>query len=83
MVIKSKISINNKTLRIMDIKENTYKVGDKVKFGCYGYFDVEEPYTIEEIRESPLYLGGWQYLLKSDRGHSVTAFSDEILPYNS
>lgn len=60
--------------------ESTYKVGDKVKFGCYGYFDIEEPYTIKEVRESPLFLGGWQYLLEDNSGHTSIAFIDEIQP---
>lgn len=67
----------------MEVKVNKYKVGDKVKFGCYGYFDIEEPFTIEEIRESPMFLGGYQYLLVDGNGHHATAFPDEILPYKN
>jgi hypothetical protein len=54
-----------------------------VKFGCYGYFDIEEPFTIEEIKESPMFLGGYQYLLTDNNGHHVNAFPDEILPYKN
>ena len=58
------------------------KVGDKVKFGCYGYFDIDEPYIITEIKKGPLFLGGVQYELENKYGRKVTAYADEVEPYS-
>ena len=53
-------------------------IGDKVTFGCYGYFDVQEPYTIVEIKDTLPIFGNNEYVLENERGHKVTAYADEI-----
>ena len=58
-----------------------FKVGDKVTFGCDGYFDVQEPYTIVEIKDTLPMLGGKEYVIENNSGHKVTAYSDEIIPF--
>jgi len=58
-----------------------FKVGDKVIFGCYGYFDTKEPYTIVEIKETSPMLGNYEYVIENDKGHKVTAYADEIIPF--
>ena len=59
---------------------NEFKVGDKVTFGCYGYFDIQEPYTIIEIKETLPMFGNYLYVIENDKGHKVTAYADEIIP---
>ena len=58
-----------------------FKVGDKVIFGYYGYFDNKEPYTIVEVKETSLMLGNYKYVIENDKGHKVTAYADEIIPF--
>jgi len=60
---------------------NEFKVGDKVKFGAYGYFDMDKPYTIIEIKNTLNMLGGIVYMLEDEDGHTVTAYKDEIVKY--
>ena len=57
-----------------------FKVGDKVTFGCYGYFDIQEPYTIVEVKDTLPMLGNHEYVIENDKGHKVTAYADEIIP---
>ena len=61
--------------------EHNFKVGDKVTFGCYGYFDEQEPYTIIEVQDTLPFLGNKEYVLKNNKGRVVTAYSDEIIPF--
>lgn len=58
-----------------------FKVGDKVTFGCYGYFDIQEPYTIVEIKDTLPMLGNYEYVIENNKGHKITAYSDEIIPF--
>lgn len=58
--------------------KNDFKVGDKVTFGCYGYFDIEDVYTIVEIKETEPFLGYYKYVLETDDKHRVEAYCDEI-----
>ena len=60
---------------------NEFKVDDKVTFGCYGYFDIQEPYTIIEIKETLPMFGNYLYVIENDKGHKVTAYADEIIPF--
>ena len=60
---------------------NEFKVGDKVTIGCYGYFDIQEPYTIIEIKETLPMFGNYLYVIENDKGHKVTAYADEIIPF--
>ena len=55
-------------------------VGDKVTFGCYGYFDIQVPYTIIEVKDTLPMFGNYEYVIEDDNGHKITAYSDEILP---
>ena len=57
-----------------------FKVGDKVIFGCYGYFDNQDPYTIIEVKDTSLMLGKHEYVIENDKGHKVTAYADELIP---
>ena len=58
-----------------------FKVGDKVTFGCYGYFDIQVPYTIIEVKDTLPMFGNYEYVIEDDNGHKITAYSDEILPF--
>ena len=58
-----------------------FNVGDKVTFGCYGYFDIQVPYTIVEIKDTLPMLGNHEYVIEDDKGHKVTAYADEIIPF--
>ena len=55
-------------------------VGDKVTFGCYGYFDIQVPYTIIEVKDTLPMFGNYEYVIEDVNGHKITAYSDEILP---
>ena len=57
-----------------------FKIGDKVKFGYYGYFDDDEIYTIVEINSTTPLLGNKEYTLENSRHCKLTAYSDEIMP---
>ena len=59
---------------------NDFKVGDKVTFGCYGYHDIEEPYTIVEIKETLPMLGRYEYIIENSKGNRLLAYIDEIIP---
>ena len=60
---------------------NEFKVGDKVTFGCYGYFDIQVPYTIIEVKDTLPMFGNYLYVIENDKGHKVTAYADEIIPF--
>jgi hypothetical protein len=49
-------------------------------FACYGYFDIQEPYTIVEVKDTLPIFGNYEYVIENDRGHKVTAYADEIIP---
>ena len=57
-----------------------FKIGDKVTFGCYGYFDIREPYTIVGINNTIPILGNKEYVLENESKHRITAYADEIIP---
>lgn len=58
-----------------------FNVGDKVTFGCYGYFDNQVPYTIIEVKDTLLMFGKHEYVIENDKGHKVTAYADEVIPF--
>jgi hypothetical protein len=63
--------------------KNTYKVGDIVRFGAYGYFDEDKPYTIIRIEDTLPMFGDVKYILSHDGEREVVAYADEIQPYES
>ena len=66
---------NNKGMKKLQLRQ----VGDKVHFGAYGDFsDCNKIYEIKHVHECELFLGGVQYHLEDNEGHSVVAFSDEV-----
>ena len=54
-----------------------FNVGDKVTFGCFGYFDVRDTYTIVGKEKTLPMLGDYTYTIEKD-GHKQTAYADEL-----
>ena len=55
------------------------QVGDKVHFGAYGDFsDCNNVYEIKQVSECESFMGGIEYHLEDEQGHSVIAFADEV-----
>ena len=61
-------------------KNREFKVGDTVKFGAYGYLDMDECYKIIEVKSTLSMLGGVEYVIQASNGHTITAYADEIFP---
>ena len=52
------------------------KVGDRVTFGAYGYFDEEAVYTVVDVKRGMFCK---EYVLENpSTGHTFTAFEDEV-----
>lgn len=64
-------------------KYKEYQIGDKVRFGAYGYNDEEKVYEIVGKSSKLSYMFGIEYEIKNpDTGHTFHAYGDELFPVN-